>query len=82
MIYQINEHSQIIRKTAELKNRSARRAAKQTRVVVIVTVIMFVVIVNAFLAHRDPSNARLNAIVAQAAARADVNAEEKGLVVR
>lgn len=82
MIYQINEHSQIMQKTAELKNRSARLAAKQLRAVVVAAVITFAIIVNVILAHRDPSNAHLDAVVAQAAARADACAEEKGQPVR
>lgn len=82
MIYQINEHSLTVRRTEVLKNRAARRCARQLRIIAVVAVIMIVIIVNAFLAHIDPSNARLDAVVAQAAASANANAEARGLPVQ
>lgn len=79
---QINEHSLTVRRTEELKNRSARRCARQIRIAAVVGVILFAVAVNIILAHRDPSDAQLDAAVALAAARADANAELKGLQVK
>ncbi|MHB1455590.1 MAG: hypothetical protein ACYC0V_01610 [Armatimonadota bacterium] len=65
-----------------MKNRAARRAARQSKVAIIIAVIVFAVLMNIVIALRDPSESRLNAVVAQAAASADSNAAEKGLSVK
>ncbi|MHB1455334.1 MAG: hypothetical protein ACYC0V_00305 [Armatimonadota bacterium] len=82
MIQQINEHSLVVRRTEELKNRAARRCRRQMKMMAIAAVIMIVILVNVFLAHRDPTNAQLDRVVAQAAARANANAEAKGVRIR
>ncbi|MHB1455378.1 MAG: hypothetical protein ACYC0V_00525 [Armatimonadota bacterium] len=82
MIQQINEHSLNVRRTEQLKNRATRRCRRQMKMMSVLAVIMIVILVNILLAHRDPSNARLDAVVAQAADRANANAEAKGVRIK